>query len=210
MQIFEQNKIRISLLTSRLLRTEKGSFTDYATQTVQNRSLDEVEYTLSREGSNLLVHTADVTFKVDTTTADVLSVTFPDGRVVKDFNSERLPGTARTLDTVNGATKLDDGIMSTSGAAVMDDSKTLMIDPDGKILPRPECSDRYWFAYGCDYLGQMKDFFRLTGEVPLIPKFALGNWWSRYRAYTQEEYRDLMKRFMARDLPITVATIDMK
>ena len=209
MQIFEQNKIRISLLTSRLLRTEKGSFTDYATQTVQNRSLDEVEYTLSREGSNLLVHTADVTFKVDTTTADVLSVTFPDGRVVKDFNSERLPGTARTLDTVNGATKLDDGIMSTSGAAVMDDSKTLMIDPDGKILPRPECSDRYWFAYGDDYLGQLKDFFRLTGEVPLIPKFALGNWWSRYRAYTQEEYRDLMKRFMARDLPITVATIDM-
>ena len=58
-------------------------------------------------------------------------------------------------------------------------------------------------------MGCLKDFYRLTGPVPLIPKFALGNWWSRYRAYTQEEYRELMKEFIRRELPITVATIDM-
>ena len=44
-----------------------------------------------------------------------------------------------------------------------------------------------------DYQRQLRDFFRLTGEVPLIPKYALGNWWSRYRAYTQEEYLDLTR-----------------
>jgi alpha-glucosidase (family GH31 glycosyl hydrolase) len=56
---------------------------------------------------------------------------------------------------------------------------------------------------------QLQAFYRLTGPVPLIPKFTLGNWWSRYRAYTQEEYRSLMQTFLDKQIPITVATIDM-
>ena len=209
MIIYEQNNIRISLLTARLLRTEFGNFTDLPTQTVQNRTLDSVEYRLSKEGEHLIVHTDEVTFRVCTKNGDVASVTFADGRVVRDFLGGRLPGTARTLDNINGAVKMEEGIISTLGASVMDDSKTLLINPDNSISPRPECSDRYWFAYGSDYLSQLRDFFRLSGKVPLIPKFALGNWWSRYRAYTQEEYRGLMQKFIDREIPITVATIDM-
>ena len=209
MQIFEQNDLRISLITSRLLRTEKGSFTDLPTQTVQDRCFCEAEYTLSRAGSRLFVRTSDAIFQVDINTADVVFVEFPGSVVGKNFYSKRLPGTARTLDTANGAIPLEDSIMSTSGVSVMDDSSSLILTPEGEILQREKCSDRYWFAYRCDYLGQLKDFFRLTGSVPLIPKFALGNWWSRYRAYTQEEYRSLMKKFISRDIPITVATIDM-
>lgn len=45
--------------------------------------------------------------------------------------------------------------------------------------------------------------------MPLVPRYAFGNWWSRYRAYTQQEYVDLMQRFIDKDIPITVATIDM-
>ena len=209
MQIFEQNDVRISLITSRLLRTEKGNFTDLPTQTVQDRCFCEVEYTLSRVGSRLFVRTSDAIFEVDINTADVVSVELPGSVVEKNFYSKRLPGTVRTLDTANGAIPLEDSIMSTSGVSVMDDSSSLILTPEGEILQREKCSDRYWFAYRRDYLGQLKDFFRLTGSVPLIPKFALGNWWSRYRAYTQEEYRSLMKKFISRDIPITVATIDM-
>ena len=110
---------------------------------------------------------------------------------------------------VNGSTKLEKGIISRSGVSVMDDSKSLLLEQSGRILPRKKCKDLYFFAYGQDYTRALQDFFRLTGPVPLIPKYALGNWWSRYRAYTQEEYRGLMKQFIARKLPITVATIDM-
>ena len=53
------------------------------------------------------------------------------------------------------------------------------------------------------------DFFKLTGKSPLIPRYALGNWWSRYKAYTQNEYIALMERFKKKSIPITVATIDM-
>ena len=57
MIIFEQNDLRISLITTRLLRTEKGTFTDLPTQTVINRDLGEVEYNLDEHKNTLTVTT---------------------------------------------------------------------------------------------------------------------------------------------------------
>jgi alpha-glucosidase (family GH31 glycosyl hydrolase) len=37
----------------------------------------------------------------------------------------------------------------------------------------------------------------------------LGNWWSRYYAYWQDEHVQLVEEFRARDIPISVAVIDM-
>lgn len=208
MIIFERKNTRISLITSRLIRVEGGSFTDLPTQSVINRDFEEVEYKIDDLGDEVIITTADAVFSVDVPFAKVNYIKIGD-LTVKDFKKGRLPGTARTLDMANGAVRLEKGITSISGASVMDDSKSLLLNPDGSISPRPACSDRYYFAYGRDYLGQLRDFFGLTGEVPLIPKYALGNWWSRYRAYTQEEYRAVMQKFIDKRLPITVATIDM-
>lgn len=199
MVIFERGDLRISLITSRLLRTENGAFCDAPTQTVVNREFEEVKYTLVDEGMYITVKTDKAVFKVRTT----------DGTEVGNPQGKPLPGTARTLDMANGAVKLEDGIISDCGACVINDSNSLIVNPDGTICPREKCTDRYWFVYGQDYLAALRDFFKLTGEVPLIPRYALGNWWSRYRAYTQEEYRSLMQKFIDRELPITVATIDM-
>ena len=208
MIIFEKSNIRISLITSRLLRVETGAFTDLATQTVVNRDFEKAEYKLEQNGDLLSVITSDAVFKVDEKSGEVKSVKIGESTVT-DFSGGRLPGTARTLDTVDGECKLESGITSTFGVSEIDDSDSLIVMPDGSISPREDCSDCYFFAYGHDYLGQLRDFFKLTGEVPLIPKYALGNWWSRYYAYTQEEYRGLMKKFIDKGLPITVATIDM-
>ena len=93
---------------------------------------------------------------------------------------------------------------------VYDDSKSLLLNTDGTIGERPKTlKDEYYFAYGNDYRGCLKDFFSLSGQVPLVPRYSLGNWWSRYKAYTQQEYVDLMNKFIDREIPITVATIDM-
>ncbi len=207
--VYEDSGVRVALLTSRLLRVESGTFTDMPTQTVWNRNLGEVEYQLETSGTRLLVKTDAVTFFVNKSAGKVEQVEFSDGTVVSDFRSGNLLGTARTLDMVNGSTKLQPGILSRNGASVMEDSKSLLLEQDGTILPRPKCSDLYYFAYGHDYMEQLRDFFRLTGPVPLIPIYALGNWWSRYKAYTQEEYRALMQEFIDREIPVTVATIDM-
>lgn len=207
--VYQEATIRVSLLTPRLLRVEKGAFTDLPTQTVWNRNLGEVAYKTQKNDTKLWVKTEAVVFCVDTSAGKVKSVELSDGTVVTDFRKGNLLGTARTLDMINGSTKLQPGILSREGASVMDDSKSLLLEQDGTILPREKCSDLYYFAYGHAYLEQLKDFFRLTGPVPLIPKFALGNWWSRYKAYTQEEYRSLMQEFIDREIPVTVATIDM-
>ena len=210
MIIYQSNDLRISLITPRLLRTEKGAFTDLATQTVTSRDFcGEIEYKIITHKGIIEIDTGCAVFYVRESVGDVTSIRLADGSIVTDMESGKLFGTARTLDTANGAIALERGIMSRSGASVMDDSKSLLISPEGSILPRESTKDRYYFAYGHDYLAQLRDFFSLTGDVPLIPKYALGNWWSRYKAYTQEEYRTLMQTFIDRELPITVATIDM-
>lgn len=209
MVVFEKDDLRISLLTPRLLRTEKGSFTDLPTQTVINRDFAPVKYSLQQQGKFLWVQTEEVHFKVNTASGKVVYAALADGYYTKRFGKTMMPGTARTLDQANGRVRLQKGVLAYLGTARMDDSNSLLLNPDGSISPRPKCRDIYWFAYGRDYLRQMQDFYRLTGPVPLIPKFALGNWWSRYKAYTQEEYRALMQAFMDKKIPLTVATIDM-
>ena len=206
--IYEHGGLRLSLLTPCLLRVEKGNPTDLPTQTVANRVFAPVKADVEPLKNLIAVRTEEVEFLVDYDKGAVVSVTLADGTVVTDFEKGNLLGTARTLDRANGAVKLEKGILSKSGASMLDDSKSLLLDGDN-VLPRPKTIDRYYFAYGHDYKRQLRDFFKLTGEVPLIPKYALGNWWSRYRAYTQEEYRSLMRKFIHRKLPITVATIDM-
>ena len=85
-----------------------------------------------------------------------------------------------------------------------------MLGEDGLFAPRSNNgSDFYVFAYGKNYRETLRAFYSISSPTPIIPRFALGVWWSRYHAYTQQEYLDLMKRFKKEDIPITVATVDM-
>ena len=209
MVILEQQDLRFSLIFPDVLRIEKGAWTDLPTQTVWYRDFGDVSYTVSQQEKRLIISTAAATFTVSIPGGKILSIALADGTAVANPAKDILPGTARTLDGVTGAVRLEKGIVSESGISVLDDSKSLLLAENGDILPRPKCSDRYYFACGRDPMAQLRTFYRLTGQVPLIPRFAFGNWWSRYRAYTQEEYRALMQTFIDKKLPITVATIDM-
>ena len=78
------------------------------------------------------------------------------------------------------------------------------------LVPREEASRVvYVFAFGHDYRGGLAEFFALKGYPPFLPKYALGNWWSRYHAYTEDEYVSLMDKFAEKKVPLTVATVDM-
>ena len=85
---------------------------------------------------------------------------------------------------------------------VVDDSRTVLLTDDGWIAPRrPDTLDLYVFAYGHDYRAALRAFYHLTGPPPLLPRYALGNWWSRYHPYSAEEYLGLMDRFAAEGMP---------
>ena len=195
---------RITVLTPQLFRVERGSaFCDLPTQRVWFRNTPKVEFTTSKSGAVLTVKTQKVTLIFNEKSGKV--------RFLGLSQRGNLRGTTRTLDGTFGAVRLGKGIIAKGGLAVMDDGKSLVIKQGGMIGARPNApaSDKYYFAHGRDYLAALKDFYTVCGRTPEVPRYALGVWWSRYRAYTQQEYLDLMRRFKQEDIPITVATVDM-
>lgn len=210
--VFVKGNTRISVIADRLFRvefSENGKFTDLPTQKVWCRNFDCPEFETSVSGNTAVVKTKLCSVAVNCSNGKVLYAEIS-GKKIKDLKKGNLGGTYRTLDGTVGAIPLGKGIVSENGTALFDDSKSLLIDKNGEICPRKDNEkDLYVFAYGRDYRAAVRDFLRLTGGVPLIPRFAFGNWWSRYKAYTQQEYIDLIKRFEKEGIPLTVATIDM-
>ena len=200
--------VRFSVLTPRLLRVEKGNFCDEPTQRVWGRNFDKPVFKCEKKGGVVHIVTEKAHFMFSLRRGRMTRVILSDGRRVSNFSRGNLKGTRRTLDGCSGAVPLENGLVSKGGVAVMDDSNGLILRKD-KIVSRPKCTDKYYFAYGSEYRRCIADFYKLCGQVPLLPRFALGNWWSRYWAYTQEEYLALMSRFKQEKLPFTVATIDM-
>lgn len=215
-------RYRITVLTPRLLRLEyspDGQFEDGATQTVLNRDFPETTFQIKETEDELQIMTEGLQLNYDKKefTSHGLSCKCL-GQIIPFFSStwhfgvpsRNLKGTARTLDGVDGACELEDGILSRGGHAVLDDSKSLLLTEDGFVKPRKKgIQDLYFFGYGHDYLGALKDFYHLCGKTPMLPRFALGNWWSRYYQYTEKSYMELMDRFEAENVPFSVAVIDM-
>ena len=69
--------------------------------------------------------------------------------------------------------------------------------------------DLYFFGYGHDYFGCLRDYYKISGKTPLIPRYILGNWWSRYWEYTEEELKELISTFESHQIPLSVCIIDM-
>ena len=212
-QVYVNGGTRLTVITPCMLRVEnqsEGKFCDEPTQSVWFRDFCKCDFTVSESGGKVEIKTEKATFVYSLKAKKMLKIILADGRKVTDYKAGNLKGTCRTLDITAGIITLNDGVCSRGGVAVLDDGKTLAIKPDGSILPRDNKeSDKYYFAYGNDYIGATTDLYKLTGKVPLIPRYALSNWWSRYKAYSQQEYLDLMDKFKEEQIPITVATVDM-
>lgn len=217
--------VRISVLSDRTLRIEKGSFTDKRTQFAFCRNYANPQFKHAKNGDEMSIETQTCAFTVNTKTL-ASSVTFKDGESATPSSVFNLGGTARTLDGTFGVLgswkskkekkdhfyleHMRKGIFATNGVSEIDDSKSVLLNVDGSVSPRPTaCTDKYLFAFSDDYLGGLKEFYSLSGFTPLLPKYVLGNWWSRYHAYTDKEYLALMDKFEGKNIPLTVATIDM-
>lgn len=211
---------RFTLITDRLIRLEysdKGCFADDASQTVFFRDLGQVDFSVVRQERHLYVSTEKLTlcyeegkpFSENTLSIRLREEPASTWHYGEDF--EDLGGTARTLDRTDGSVPLGRGVCSRFGFSVIDDSDTMLLGEDGWVKVRRDlaATDVYFFGYGYDYVGAVRDFMRLTGTPPMLPAYALGNWWSRYHKYTQDEYIHLMERFKAEDIPFSVGVIDM-
>ena len=217
---------------------ERGEFVDERSQSVVSRDFPVPDFTVVElPGGGLEILTAYVRLRYDggEFSEGGLSVALLKSATDGHYSSWRygfaypqhpgrgnLLGTARTLDNADGAARpfggegdvvLEPGVLSTYGFAVVDDSGTVLLSEDGWIASRTATEkprkDLYLFAYGNDFGTALRDYHRLTGPVPVVPRYALGNWWSRYWPYDETEYLALMDRFAAERIPLSVAVIDM-
>ena len=220
---------RVTVLQDRLFRLEYNAnqkFRDDATLSVFYRDMPVQEFSVETTEKNCVISTTSCKLVL----ADIRKDCYVEinGKRLKIDNTSNLKGTYRTLDGYDGDTfvglsndrkkdktkadriPLGMGVCSKSGVAVFDDVNSLTLGEDGEVKPvRGEGSDEYIFAYGDDYRAAVKALYLITGNVPLIPRFALGNWWSRYYIYTDKEYLRLLNSFEEQEIPLTVATIDM-
>lgn len=228
---------RFTVLTPRLVRmewSEDGVFEDRATLGVINRELPVPEFRLSKSSKKTVIKTGKMTLtylgtgKFD---AENLSVVFEmdDPASRKGFRavkwvpgmdaSGNLLGTSRTLDGFDGKRMndaYDYGVCSRDGWAVVDESERQVfvpVDSDWKywVENRPEGDrlDWYFFAYGHDYMDAVSDFTKISGRIPMPPKYAFGYWWCRYWQYSDFEFIDLAEHFRKYSIPIDVMIIDM-
>lgn len=201
--------VRITYLTSRLIRVESGEFSDEASYGVWFRNFPMGKMDVTEKGNSITVETEDIILLIKN--KKPYSVTFKDTKNTEVFSKQKnLKGTYRTLDQSFGKIKLEDGFITENGAYLLDDSESVLLCENGLFKKREKGSkDYYVFAYGKNYRETIKAFYSISGKTPIIPRFALGVWWSRYHAYTQDEYLNLMDRFEKENIPLTVATVDM-
>lgn len=213
---------RFTILTERLLRMEysaDGQFEDRTTQMVQNREFTEVPYQVLTAHNHfeveIITNYYHLYYKGGPFAADTLYIDvnyrYSDYHNRWHFGEsvENLGGTVRTLDKADGVIPLAPGIMAYNGFAAIDDSASFILEQD-HFKPRDDgTTDWYYFAYGHDFQKALQDYYRLTGPTPLLPRYALGNWWSRYWAYSERSLTELLHHFDRDGLPFSVVTLDM-
>ena len=209
---------RFTVLTNRLIRmeyAENGVFEDRASQRVFHRDFPICDFRSTIKNGALLLETDSVELKYvaeQPFSKESLQIRLTcEPGAIWHYGDEfdTFGGTARTLDQINGELPLGKSICSRNGFSVLDDTDSAVLGIDGWVeLRNPDTKDLYFFGYGLDYLDAVKALYKLTGRPPMLPAYALGNWWSRCHKYTQEEYVELVEKFKAEDVPITVAVID--
>ena len=216
---------RVTVLGDRLVRLEQSperKFRDSATQAVWYRNVPAQQFTISGDQGHAVIETSVCRLVLYKDRAQCYLELNGTRRSLN--NHGNLLGTYRTLDNCNGDThscpwiegdvpyqiQLGKGVCSRTGVAVLDDSQSLTLGADGEVKnEKANGTDEYVFAYGNDYRSAVRALYMLTGRTPLLPRFALGNWWSRYHVYTAEEYLRVLNRFEDHNVPISVATVDM-
>ena len=230
-------KARFTVLTPRLIRMEWDEcsvFEDRATLGIVNRELEIPAFNVKQTNSKVVIKTSDMTLTYsgqEKFSEENLSVSFvmADPTAKKGIKtvtwkpgmdeSGNLLSTARTLDECDGVTirsPYDKGVLSRDGWVVLDESDRhvfVPVESDWKywVEPRPEGNrqDLYFFGYGHDYTDALADFTKVSGKIPLPPKYSLGYWWCRYWEYSDFELIDLANHFEAYNIPMDVMIVDM-
>jgi alpha-glucosidase (family GH31 glycosyl hydrolase) len=231
-------KARFEALTPSLVRMEyapSGHFVDARTAVVTGREWPPAKLSFQRQHGWVIVSTDRLTLRYQ-----LGAGLFNDRNLQISWHANgseqtwspgqqdplNLGGISHSLDGIqqNDFPKPTDGILSRSGYFLLDDSSSPVWNSQTDwIEPRPDAKDQDWYfiEYGRDYGGGLKDYARLCGRVPMIPRYALGTMItdlnyeylpsnemvSKYH-YSDKDVENLVTRLRSSGIPLDVLVLD--
>lgn len=235
----QQQQVRVTVLTDRLLRIERSSssrFEDRKTAAVLNRQLPVPQFSTEQSNGRLTIRTECLTLTYQIGTAFSSETLQVSGAMDcrKSSNNTttwtylygttdplNLLGTIRTLDGLD-ATSLNCtlrdasdhcewGLVSRSGYAIVNDTLNYALSDNGDWWDGldSDLEDLYVLGHGHRYADALGDYRKIGGAIPLLPRYALGVWFSRWYDYTAESAAEVVRQFEELSLPLDVFVLDM-
>jgi len=222
--IYKGQKYRITILSEILVRleySETGTFEDRPTELAKFRDFPVPKVIVAEDEKFLTLKTSYFELKYKKEKPFYGPKMSPEQYFKVSLNgtdkmwyftqaeARNFKSTCISLDDRLSLPKLEKGLYSTDGFVSLDDSKSLIFNKDGSVGKRSdERVDTYLFMYKKDYGFCLKDYFKLTGFPPLIPRYALGVWWNRDEEYDVNEIYSLMAKFKKAEIPISVLLLN--
>ena len=223
--VVQGEKYRFTILTPRLIRmeySESGIFEDRLTTLVINRKTDKVDFKIKEDKKYLEITTSyfRLTYQKN---KPFYSGKFDTMKYLKVelLNTDRIwyyghpeirnyGSPSNSLDDNDGKLKLKKGLYSVDGFASISDNNDIVTE-DLKIIEREkDITDIYLFMYLKDFALCLKDYFLITGSPSLIPRYALGNWWSKNEEYNDISLKNLIDDFNSKEIPLSILLLDKK
>jgi alpha-glucosidase (family GH31 glycosyl hydrolase) len=103
------------------------------------------------------------------------------------------------------------GLISRDGWALVDDTDNWALTKGAEWWESPNSDDSDWylFAHGHDYTKAIADYTLVGGRVPLVPRYALGVWFTQWYDFNNANTKALVYKFRERSLPLDVYVSDM-
>lgn len=221
--VFKGNKYRITVITERLVRLEYNEnqmFEDYPTELIWYRNYPKPEFSVTEDNKTINISTKYFTLtyvKEKKFKGSKLSPTKNLKIALNNTDKVWYYGhpEIRNIETngynINneGTKKLKKSLYSLDGFVSIDDSKSSLILENGSFKKRDNAGvDIYVFLYNQDFYYCLNDYFMVTGYPPLIPRYALGNWWDKKEFYNEFDILHLVKKFEDHNIPISLFTLN--
>lgn len=225
--IYKGTNYRITIISERVVRLEfspSGNFVDAPTQLIRKRNLGYPELKVNQDTNFIEITTKY--FKLLYAKRQPFSGTKMDPmknlRITlmsrekdrqRDWyydhpEARNMNGNMVAID-VPGSKVLNRGLYSLEGFASINDTPNKILNPDGTFIEREAGSvDIYVFMYDKDFRQALLDYYKMTGFPELIPRYALGNWWSKNNDYSEEDIEELIKKFEKKMIPLSVLLLD--
>lgn len=217
--VFKGNKYRITVLTERLVRleySENGIFEDYPTELVWYRNFDKPKFTVEENNKIIKITTKyfELTYLKEKkfyggkiSPANNLKIELKNSDRVWYYGHPEIRNFgASAYKTIHDKNKrIQRSLYSLDGFASIDDSNSSIILENGVFKKRENKEiDIYVFLYNKDFYYCLNDYFAITGYPPLIPRYALGNWWDKNQFYNEFDIAHIVKKFETNNIPISV------